>query len=211
MTCAECERVLPDFLEGGGSAELRSHVAGCEACSELVNSLQAIAAEAKTLQAADEPSPRVWNSLEIALRQEGLIRQPRYEESTRVPLVRRRWGAAAWLVPSLGAVLLAVFMLSNPRPAGERVARVSTVSSPLAKANAVLSADDQQMVEQIAAHAPMMTAAYETNLASVNEYIRDAQAIVDANPNDGEAQRSLMDAYEQKTLLNEIALDRSLQ
>jgi len=34
---------------------------------------------------------------------------------------------------------------------------------------------------------------------------------VDENPNDEEAQRSLMEAYEQKSMLNEIALDRSLQ
>lgn len=74
-----------------------------------------------------------------------------------------------------------------------------------------MSPDDEAMLKEVADRAPMMTTAYETNLNSVNQYIRDAQAIVDENPNDEEAQRSLMEAYEQKSMLNEIALDRSLQ
>jgi hypothetical protein len=45
----------------------------------------------------------------------------------------------------------------------------------------------------------------------VNEYIQDAKNVVDANPNDEEARRSLMDAYQEKAMLFELALDRSLQ
>lgn len=213
MTCAEFENGLPDFLEGGGSADTRSHATSCEACSELVSSLQAIMTGAKTLQGAEEPSPRVWNSIEIALRREGLIHEPRPAvHGLHVPSFVRRWGAWAWAVPVLGALLLATLWLNNPRPAGDRVASVPQQVQPAVPVKAVVavSPDDQQMLQEVAVRAPMITAVYQTNLAKVNQYIRDAQAVVDADPTDDEAQRSLMEAYEQKSLLNEIALDRSL-
>ena len=49
------------------------------------------------------------------------------------------------------------------------------------------------------------------NLRRVNEYIRDARNIAAADPNDEEARRSLMEAYQEKAMLFELALDRSLQ
>ncbi len=76
MTCAEFQYQLPDLLEEDGSPELQAHLKGCAICSGLATSLQTIIGEARTLQASHEPSPRVWNSIEIALRKEGLIRQP---------------------------------------------------------------------------------------------------------------------------------------
>jgi hypothetical protein len=44
----------------------------------------------------------------------------------------------------------------------------------------------------------------------VNSYIRDAEKSVETNPNDAEAQRYLMDAYDQKAMVYEMALNRSL-
>jgi hypothetical protein len=44
----------------------------------------------------------------------------------------------------------------------------------------------------------------------LNDYIRDSQSVVNENPNDEEARRSLMEAYQQKALLFELAMDRSL-
>jgi hypothetical protein len=56
-----------------------------------------------------------------------------------------------------------------------------------------------------------MKAQYEENLRQVNESIRDAQGVVNENPNDEDARRSLMDAYQQKSMLFEMAMDRPLQ
>ena len=50
----------------------------------------------------------------------------------------------------------------------------------------------------------------DQNLQNVNDYIRDAKHSLDANPNDDEARRALMDAYQEKAMLFELALDRSL-
>ena len=57
---------------------------------------------------------------------------------------------------------------------------------------------------------PSMRAEYEANLRSVNAYIRDAEESADSDPNDEVAQQYLRNAYEQKAMVYEMALDRSL-
>src|ERR1700693_4967979 len=104
MNCAKFQEVLPDVLEGGRTAEQESHLKSCPACSGLVADLNLIAREARQLQEDAEPSPRVWNSIEIQLRQEGIIRDPRLGPSL-VPPVPRRWNLA-WLAP--GAAVFVV-------------------------------------------------------------------------------------------------------
>jgi hypothetical protein len=214
MTCNDFQRALPEFLEGGGQ-QLQAHIDECGDCSAAVQELRMITQQARTLRDSDEPSPRVWNSIEIALRQEGLIRPQPSVTPIRagIPSLVKRWGRAAWLVPVAAALLVGAFLLRNPTRAGDTTAsdasqpRILQVSNPVAP----MSDEDQQVLSAVAQHAPMMTAAYETNLHHVNDYIRDAQATVDANPNDEEARHSLMDAYEQKSMLYNIAMDRSLQ
>jgi hypothetical protein len=215
MTCNDFQRELPEFLEQSGR-ESQAHLEQCESCSAVVSDLRMISQQARTLQASDEPSPRVWNSIEIALRQEGLIRPQPTSDSSRVSLhsLIGRWGRAAWLVPAAAVVLVGAFILGNPRHSGDTTAtrsaptpRVLQVSNPTAP----MSDEDQQVLSAVNQRNPMMTAAYETNLHNVNEYIRDAQEAVDQNPNDEEARHSLMDAYEQKTVLYNLALDHSLQ
>jgi len=210
MTCAELRRELPELLEGDPNAKLHAHLMGCEACSELVKSLETVIREARRLQACEEPSPRVWNSIEIALRQEGLIRQPESQGRTAfVPSLVRRWGVAAWLVPAAALVLVGAFLVVGPQPRIEQMAGRMESRVPIQMTSRV-DAADQQLLEQLALDAPLMKAAYEEELNNVNEYIRDAQNLVDANPNDAGARQSLMDAYGQKTVIYQLALDRSL-
>lgn len=205
MTCAEFQRELPDFLEEGGNAELQSHLKGCAICSGLAASLQNIAAEAKTLQGLYEPSPRVWNSIEIALRKEGLIHPPRPQSHRLVPWLTR-WGKAAWLVPVAAAALIAGVLGLYHKPHGRALA----LNTPAPIINVGSDLSDEQVLQEVSTRAPMMRATYEHNLQAVNAYIRDAQASVKENPNDEEAQQALMDAYGQKSMIYEMALDRSL-
>ena len=167
--------------------------------------LDEIADEAQLLRESEEPSPRVWNSLEIALRQEGLIRQPQRDRLVEAGSSRRlRW---AWLAP-VAAVLVVVGAMvyqKGDRPAGfQQVAATAPISSVK-----VLS-DDEQMLEAVASRAPAMRAVYENNLRNVNAYIRDAEQSVKNDPTDEQAQESLVNAYDQKSMLYEMALDRSL-
>jgi hypothetical protein len=68
--------------------------------------------------------------------------------------------------------------------------------------------NDDDFIQEVAANAPAMQGQYEENLRRVNESIRDAESVVKENPNDEDARRSLMDAYQQKSMLFEMAMDQ---
>jgi hypothetical protein len=209
MTCEEFERVLPE-IEGAHSAEQESHLHSCSVCSELVDDLNAIALQARLLRDSEneEPAPGIWNSIEIALRQEGLIR-----DLTSAPYLvpaRPRPRRLAWLIPA-GALLLLTFgLVQHERPRSELTPQV-----PIASANPeptdAANSDDQQLLEVVSARSPAMRASYAASLRDVNSYIRDAEQSVKTDPNDVQAQQYLMSAYEQKSMLYQIALDRPLQ
>ena len=209
MTCAEFQRELPEYLEGG-APQLQAHLNICPSCLGLVASLESIAREARQLQASEEPSPRVWNSIEIALRQEKLIREQR-PRNTLVPSLFQRWGAMAWAVPVAAALLVVVGISLYQRPSSPTDARQRAAVTP-AVVNARFAGDpsDEQLLQEVSRRAPLMRDAYERNLKDVNDYIKDAQDSVNADPNDEEAQQALIDAYGQKSMIYEMALDRSL-
>jgi hypothetical protein len=206
MNCVELQQSLAE-VEDDGSLEQRAHLRACPACSALVEELDLIVAAARQLQAADEPSPRVWNSLEIALRQEGLIRPQQGARRPPVSSFSARWGAARWLVPAAAMLLLALGIYVRRESLRDQVVQQASVAVPVANASDL---DDADLMQEVAANAPAMRGQYEENLRQVNESIRDAQGLVDASPNDEDARRSLMDAYQQKSMLFEMAMDRSL-
>jgi hypothetical protein len=70
------------------------------------------------------------------------------------------------------------------------------------------SADDEQFLSEVSTRAPSMKATYEKQLQAVNNEIREVQVYLERNPDDSDARQHLMDAYEQKALLYQIALDR---
>src|SRR5271157_3002810 len=107
MNCVELQQSLAE-VEDGSTLEQRAHLRACPKCSALLKELRLIVATAGELQASDEPSPRVWNSIEIALRQEGLIRPQGADRRPLVPSFSARWGRARWLVPAAAMLLLAV-------------------------------------------------------------------------------------------------------
>ena len=205
MNCVELQQSLAE-VEESGSVEQRAHLKACPACSALVDELDLIVAAASELRAVDEPSPRVWNSIEIALRQEGLIR-PQRAGHPPLSSFSARWGAARWLVPAAAMLLLALGIYVRRESLPNQPAQQASVAVPVANTSDL---DDADLMQEVAANAPAMKTQYEENLRQVNESIRDAQGVVDASPNDEDARRSLMDAYQQKSMLFELAMDRSL-
>jgi hypothetical protein len=206
MTCEEFERVLPE-LEGGHSIEQEAHLKSCSACSDLVRDLNAISQQARHLQGSEEPSPWVWNSIEVSLRQEGLISQPE-RARTLAPLLGWR---LRWMVPLAAAFLIVFGVLLHERGGVKPdLAKQTTPPAGVVTADLVTSQEDEQLLNTVAARTPSMRDAYEANLRSVNAYIRDAKQSADSNPNDEIAQQYLMNAYEQKAMVYEMALDRSL-
>jgi hypothetical protein len=208
MNCEEFELALPD-VDDDPTIEQQSHLNSCSACAELVADLDAISQQAKLLGNSDEPSPRVWNFIEIALRQEGLIREQKSEPflvPRRPP--RRR---LEWLIPVAAMVLLMLGIVQykrTSRPVASRTPNAAMASSQIAEAANM--ADDQQLLEVVSRRTPAMRASYEANLRDVNSYIRDAEESVKIDPNDEQARRDLMNAYEQRSMVYEMALDRSL-
>ncbi len=70
------------------------------------------------------------------------------------------------------------------------------------------STEDQQFLSVVSTLGPSMRATYENQLQAVNADIRETEAYVKRNPGDVDARQHLMDAYQQKELLYQIALDR---
>ncbi len=114
----------------------------------------------------------------------------------------------------------AVTAAVTPAPAPQRLAQKSAMPdsaksesarSAGAKRSEVEpspSAEDQQFLCAVSTLAPSMRTTYELQLQAVNADIRETQAYVDRNPGDMDARQHLMDAYQQKALLYQIALDR---
>ncbi len=206
MTCDEFGRVLPE-LEGGHNLEQRAHLRVCPSCSELVAELEAISREARFLGLEDEgePSPRVWNSIEIALRQEGLVREPL--TTAVVPFPRNVGRRLTWLIPAFSALLLILGLLVYQN-GGRRQLAESRASGVPAQPASVPSVDEQQLVELVATGTPSLRAEFESDLKAVDGYVRDAEESVRSHPNDEIAQQYLMNAYEQKAMVYEMALNR---
>ena len=201
MNCVEFERVL---LEGEQTPEQLAHLNSCSSCSNLLADMDLISRQAKLLLASDEPSPAVWNALESRLRREGIIRRAEPDHKSFGDLFWR-W-RTAWLVPVAAAlVIVGVLRLHHPAAAGD--------NAPIAKKNvqpvvtAAVSGDDQQLLNTVATRPPAQRAKYRADLDDANAFIRDAQNAIRNDPNDVYRQQMLINAYEQKQMLYQLAVD----
>lgn len=231
MKCEDVQRILPEMMDGARDAEFQTHVEKCPACSELVSDLELISSEAHQLAESDEPPARVWLAIAAQLRSEGLIREPATQPTRPLPAAHRRWNAW-WLVPVAAALLIAGSYIIKPKSAQEVVQQqqqpqpqqavvvqpqqpqeAPTVTPALKNAPNLSSGsetanlEDQQFLQEVSTRAPGQRATYENELRAVNSYVNDAKAYVQQHPEDEDARQHLMDAYEQKAMLYQMALD----
>jgi hypothetical protein len=94
----------------------------------------------------------------------------------------------------------------NTKEHAPAVARGTKPEPPMVEAPS--SADDQQFLSVVSTLGSSTRATYEKQLQDVNAEIREVQAYLQRNPGDTDARQHLMEAYEQKALLYQIALDR---
>lgn len=208
MTCAEFQRVLPYIIESGGNPEEAGHLKSCAQCADLVRDLKYIAEQAKLLLPLRDPSPAVWAGIHESLEREGLLRPSGNVVRLRpAALTSRPWNwtamAAAAAVVIVGFILLFNHTVSVPQQSAETPAPATVAQS----------ADDAdaQVVRAVAERNPDLRATYESSLRDVNDYIHSAQQTLQQNPDDAEAHEHLMQAYEQKAMLYDMALSRSAQ
>jgi hypothetical protein len=212
MNCQEFEHVLPDYLESGHSSERQAHLSSCPACAGLLADLNFISSTAQQLQDAEDPSPAVWNALEVQLRREGLIRDATAREvvserpSPLLDFFRRR--RTAWLVPvAVALVIAAGVKLSRPTGAGD-TNPVARVAAPAPETPAI-SGEDERVLSTVSARFPAQRASYRKSLENANLYIRDAEQSIRNDPNDVYSQELLINAYEQKQMIYDLAVDRT--
>jgi hypothetical protein len=130
------------------------------------------------------------------------------------PQVAKQTAAAPVTVRSSVPETAAVSSDRVTTPAPQRLARKSAKPAdrlgPAARpaVEPEPSAEDQQFLSVVSTLAPSMRASYESELQAVNADILETQAYVNRNPGDADARQHLMDAYQQKALLYQIALDR---
>jgi phosphate uptake regulator len=109
----------------------------------------------------------------------------------------------------LAAVFLMAFSLLviNYRPhlPGSQSSAQNMSAQP-----AALESEDQQLMTRVSQRAPEVRRAYEDSLREVNTYITDAQQAVEQDPQDAIAREQLLDAYQQKEMLYEMATARTL-
>ena len=213
MTCAEFQKVLPFIIDAGGNAEEEAHKQSCESCFELVADLTFIAEQAKRLGPTMDPDPRVWEGIQAALEREGLARPAAV---TRVParlaVMPGRWGLAAAVAALAAMLLIGIGVLSYRNATTTPSLTRTAVSAPAASSVvAAIDDDDVKLLQAIAHRTPAVRAAYEDSLKSVNAYIADARSTLAKDPRSEEAHNHLMLAYDQKAMLYEMALSRSLE
>jgi len=213
MNCEQFQEILPHIIDDGGQdgdAEARTHADACPACGDLVRDLRHIAEQAPLLLPMHDPSPRVWSNIQQSLISEGLIRGDRTPglASTgsantgpasviALPQRPRAWTPLGSIMATAAVLLLGVLLFNyRPKPAAGLKA-----SDP--------ASADEQLIRQVSSKDPSVGKAYEESMKQVNSYIADAEKAVKNDGNDSVANEQLMDAYQQKAMLYEMATARS--
>src|SRR5262245_20778336 len=209
MNCQQFQEVLPYIIESGGSEEEEEHLRTCPACAGLVEDLRYIATQATPLLPMHDPRPRVWTGIEQSLRHQGLIQEGRLSlmgQTTVLPAQTKSWTPVGWVMAAAVLMLFSALLITY-RP---QLSPVSNSAQNMNARPAPLAGDDQQLMSDVSEQAPDERRAYEDSLREVNAYISDAEQAVAKDPQDAAAREQLVDAYQQKEVLYQMATARAL-
>jgi hypothetical protein len=208
MNCQQFQEVLPYIIESGGNEEEEGHLRTCPACAELVQDLQYIAQQAKLMLPMHDPSPRVWAGIEDSLHRQGLIPEGRTSLMGHVTTIpqAKSWTPLGWAMALLALAAFSWLLMNyHPQLPAAPVSAQNMNSQPVP-----FESDDQQLITRVSQQSPDVRRAYEDSLREVNAYISDAQQAVDQDPEDAAARAHLLDAYQQKEMLYQMATVRAL-
>lgn len=208
MNCTEFQNALADFIEGGAAPGTEGHLKSCAACAGLVADLKEISGQARMLAAADEPRHEVWARIERSLELEGLVR-------AEVPAPRRAlwWGAgqSRWAVPAWAGAVAALVVLALSINTMRQAPANPPTATAVVKPAAPVDDDDMKFLAAVEKRHPNKRARYKEHLEAVNASIRDAKRSVEQDPGSELARERLIQAYDQKTTLYEVAMAGSMQ
>jgi hypothetical protein len=215
MNCQRFQEVLPYIIESGGSEEEEGHLHTCPHCAELVQDLKYIATQAKLLLPMHDPSPRVWAGIEQSLHRQGLISEGRPSLTGQITTTNsaqtKSWTPLGWALAAIALMGFSLLLINYRPQLPAAPSSAQNVSAPaVAVETAALEAEDQQLVTHVSQQSPVVGRAYEDSLREVNAYITDAQQAVAQDPQDAAAREHLLDAYQQKEMLYQMATARSL-
>jgi len=207
MKCHQFQEVLPNLVDDGGNAEEEEHLRTCPDCADLVQDLRSIAGQAKLLLPMHEPSPKVWLGIQQGLHQQAMIAERGSAPSgspLTFPAQTKSWTPLGWAMAAVALIVFSVVLTKYQRQSGDPPLAKTIVTQPW-------EPEDQQLMTRVSQHAtPDVQRAYEDNLREVNTYIWDARQAVAHDPQDEVAQQQLLDAYQQKQVLYEMATARTL-
>ena len=213
MNCAQFQNECSEVLEGLKTQAHEEHLASCPACRSLLEDVNEIVAQAAQLP-LDEPGPQVWARLRESLIQEGLI-QDGPAEHVPAPAAKAAWSwpnfswADALSYGAVAAVLVVAFgLMVLQQPTVTPPTGIAVVTQP---ASGSIDDDDLQLLQEVETRAPDARGAYEASLREINTQIEEARRAVAENPNDPQAVQSLMEAYQQKSMVYEMAMTRSVE
>jgi hypothetical protein len=201
--CREFDAQLSDYLEGSGRPAVVAHAAQCAFCGAILTDVLLVRSASAEL-VEEEPSARVWANVRATLVAEGLIRPAQH---------RGRW--SDWLlspVPAAAAaalVLLSVFAVRvwvhQHHPAARRVIILAELVDPALVDN--VHAMEAAFHSRSGALNPALKQAYEEDLASLDDEIRECNETLAREPEDNLSREYLVSAYTEKARVLESALE----
>ena len=204
---SECERfadalaaMVDGALEARDRRRVDAHLAGCEACRELLADLRAIRSLAATLEPI-EPPARVWHDVRRRVAAEG--RAPRVAASwwSRWPFggagpiraagLRSRWSVGGTALAAAAGIVLAVVLAGNPdrvrspasdMPGGTVPPTAASGLEPFETAYVSAIRDLEQLAGVREPVHPAVQTILAGNLAVVERAIAESRSAVEAAP-----------------------------
>lgn len=216
--CARFSEDLSSYLEGEERPELLSHAAACDFCQCLLADVQLIRSASAGLMQEDPP-PRVWANVRLALVEEGVIHSGLgLWRGQPFRFLRRPAPLAAAAAVVVAIVLLKVpGVIVHPRVEPPNIIHAAAFGQSYMRPQDLASL--KQTIRQLegaysansALLEPSLKTTYEKSLASLDDEIHECQLSMKEEPEDGLAREYLSRAYVQKAQLLQSALDYNLR
>jgi predicted anti-sigma-YlaC factor YlaD len=207
MKCAKAQRLISDqidrLLNGRETQALEQHLKECPACTELLNDMQMITGEAKSMEAV-LPSENLWAGIESQIHKN--------DRKSRSRPSGMRWSFLFSLYSRelafsvcgflAGLVLMTLFYYGTPFIQNDRSIPGQVASNQFKDVERqyqlAIEALNQAISEQNVKLSPELAAVFEENLRIIDDAIRSSRTAMNEYPEDQEANEYLLICYRKK-------------